>query len=188
MLTAYVDEHHLNWDCLLSYVKMAYRSAQHETTVCTPFRMMLCREVATPAELMYVVPDYFKKNPQNKWAWELQERMEEAHHFVRKHVGQEMEYSDVNYLINCGRRGRPQVIHVDRMRLCKCQLLRGETEVNENLNQNDTFEMESVVPEISNNEPDIADIIVDQRFDEPAHTGRPSRVTKQPTWLHDFVR
>ncbi|CAG2194672.1 Transposon Ty3-G Gag-Pol polyprotein,Transposon Ty3-I Gag-Pol polyprotein,Leucine-rich repeat-containing protein 43 [Mytilus edulis] len=209
MLTAYVDEHHSNWDCLLPYVMMAYRSAQHETTGCTPNRMMLGREVATPVDLMYDVPDYLKKIPQNRWAWELQERMEEAHHFVRKHVGQEMvrqkkyydkqlnwckfrkddqvyvffpirkaghspkftsywrgpfrvlkEYSDVNYLINCGRRGRPQVIHVDRMRLCKGQLLRGETERNEN--NDDTFEPESVLPEIFNEELDSADNIVDQ--------------------------
>ena len=36
------------------------------------------------------------------------------------------KYSEVNYLVNCGRRGRAQVVHVDRMRLCKDQLLRGE--------------------------------------------------------------
>ncbi|CAG2218208.1 unnamed protein product [Mytilus edulis] len=237
MLTAYVDEHHSNWDCLLPYVMMAYRSAQHETTGCTPNRMMLGREVATPVDLMYDVPDYLKKIPQNRWAWELQERMEEAHHFVRKHVGQEMvrqkkyydkqlnwckfrkddqvyvffpirkaghspkftsywrgpfrvlkEYSDVNYLINCGRRGRPQVIHVDRMRLCKGQLLRGETERNEN--NDDTFEPESVLPEIFNEELDSADNIVDQSDsrDESGYAGRPRRVTKQPAWLHDFVR
>ncbi|CAG2190071.1 unnamed protein product [Mytilus edulis] len=196
------------------------QSAQHETTGCTPNRMMLGREVATPVDLMYDVPDYLKKIPQNRWAWELQERMEEAHHFVRKHVGQEMErrpsicilshskswsfskihillawsfssfkeYSDVNYLINCGRRGRPQVIHVDRMRLCKGQLLRGETERNEN--NDDTFEPESVLPEIFNEELDSADNIVDQSDsrDESGYAGRPRRVTKQPAWLHDFVR
>ena len=46
--------------------------------------MMLGCEVATPVDLMYDVPDHLKKIPQNRWAWELQERMEEAHHFVRK--------------------------------------------------------------------------------------------------------
>ncbi|CAC5398518.1 unnamed protein product [Mytilus coruscus] len=189
---------------------MAYRSAHHETKGYTPNRMMLGRKVATPVVLMYEVPDYLKKIPQNKWALELQKRMEEAHHFVRKHVAQEMlrqkkyhdkqlnwskvrkgdqvyvffpirkagnspkftsywrgpfrelkDYSDVNYLINCGRRGRPHVIPVDRMRLCKGQLLRGEIEMNRNENQDDTFVPESVVPEISNDEPDSADNNVD---------------------------
>ncbi|CAG2234193.1 unnamed protein product [Mytilus edulis] len=131
------------------------QSAQHETTGCTPNRMMLGREVATPVDLMYDVPDYLKKIPQNRWAWELQERMEEAHHFVRKHVGQEMV------------RVADHRSHVDRMRLCKGQLLRGETERNEN--NDDTFEPESVLPEIFNEELDSADNIVDQSDsrDEP---------------------
>ncbi|CAG2214620.1 RNF213 [Mytilus edulis] len=76
MLTASVDEHHWNWDCILPYVLMAYRSAHHETTGCTPYRMMLGLEVTTPVDLMYEVPDYFNKIQQNKWEWELQERME----------------------------------------------------------------------------------------------------------------
>ncbi|CAG2228135.1 Transposon Ty3-G Gag-Pol polyprotein,Transposon Ty3-I Gag-Pol polyprotein [Mytilus edulis] len=170
----------------------AKRKAQHETTGCTPNRMMLGREVATPVDLMYDVPDYLKKIPQNRWAWELQERMEEAHHFVRKHVGQEMvrqkKYYDKQLNWCKFRRGRPQVIHVDRMRLCKGQLLRGETERNEN--NDDTFEPESVLPEIFNEELDSADNIVDHSDsrDESGYAGRPRRVTKQPAWLHDFVR
>ena len=45
MLSSYVNEHHTNWDILLPYVMMAYRSAEHETTVCTPNRLMLGREL-----------------------------------------------------------------------------------------------------------------------------------------------
>ena len=45
---------------------MAYTSAQHETTGCTLNRMMLGREVATAADLIYEVSDYLKKIPQNK--------------------------------------------------------------------------------------------------------------------------
>ena len=40
IVRAYVDEHHSNLDCLLPYVMMAYRSAPHETTQCTPNRMI----------------------------------------------------------------------------------------------------------------------------------------------------
>ena len=52
MLSSYVSEHHTNWDILLPYVMMAYRSADHETTVCTPNRLMLGREVTTPLDLI----------------------------------------------------------------------------------------------------------------------------------------
>ena len=53
MLSAYVDEHHANWDEHLPYVMMAYRAAVHETTGTTPNKMMLGREVATPLDIVY---------------------------------------------------------------------------------------------------------------------------------------
>ena len=53
MLSAYVDEHHADWDEHLPYVMMAYRAAVHETTGTTPNKMMLGREVATPLDIVY---------------------------------------------------------------------------------------------------------------------------------------
>jgi hypothetical protein len=41
MLTGYVNEYHSNWDVLLPYVMMAYRSAEHKTTGYTPNRATL---------------------------------------------------------------------------------------------------------------------------------------------------
>lgn len=40
MLTGYVNEYHSNWDILLPYVMMAYRSPVHETTGYTPNRLV----------------------------------------------------------------------------------------------------------------------------------------------------
>ncbi|CAG2249596.1 unnamed protein product [Mytilus edulis] len=67
MLIAYVDEHHTNWDQLLPYVMMAYRTAVHETTGSTPNRMMMGREVATPVDIMYKLRRGVKSIPANKW-------------------------------------------------------------------------------------------------------------------------
>ena len=39
------------------------------------------------------------------------------------------KFSDFLYEVNCGYRGKTQVIHVDRLRLQKPQLLRGESAV-----------------------------------------------------------
>ncbi|CAG2213721.1 unnamed protein product [Mytilus edulis] len=90
MLTGYVNEYHSNWDVLLPYVMMAYRSSQHETTGYTPNRLMLGREVSTPLDLIYKLPSQVKAIPQNQWAWELQEHMEEAHQIVQRHVSGQM--------------------------------------------------------------------------------------------------
>ena len=86
MLSSYVNEHHTNWDILLPYVMMAYRSAEHETTGCTPNRLMLGREVMTPLDLIYEPPVAAKLVPRHAWAWELQDRIEEAHRIVQEHV------------------------------------------------------------------------------------------------------
>ncbi|CAG2249602.1 unnamed protein product [Mytilus edulis] len=67
MLSAYVDEHHTNWDQLLPYVMMAYRTAVHETTGSTLNRMIMGREVATPVDIMYALPREVKSIPANKW-------------------------------------------------------------------------------------------------------------------------
>ena len=56
MLSVYVNEHHRDLDDQLPYVKFAYRSAEHETTSCTPNSLMLGRKVATPPEVMYEMP------------------------------------------------------------------------------------------------------------------------------------
>lgn len=238
MLTAYVDEHHTNWDTFLPYVMMAYRSAIHETTGCTPNRLMLGREVATPIDLMYELPRSDKVTPQNTWVWEVQGAMEEAHHLVRKHMDREMarqkkshdktlnwhkfkenenvyvffpirkggcspkftcywrgpfrvlkRYSDVNYLVNCGRRGRAQVIHVERMRPCKSQCLRGETDCT---NTDATSEQEPQAEAKSDYDNEILDGEIEAQnpliLDDESHTGRPQRHRQQPKWLHDFVR
>jgi transposase InsO family protein len=90
MLSAFVSEHQRDWDTYLPYVMMAYRSVDHETTSCSPNLMMLGREVGTPLDLMYEMPSNIKRIPATQWAWELQDRMEVAHKFVRKHVQGEM--------------------------------------------------------------------------------------------------
>jgi transposase InsO family protein len=86
MLSAYVNEHHSNWDSYLPYVMMAYRASVHETSGFTPNYMMLGREVSTPLDLMYEMPQATKFIPYNKWAWKLKETLEDAHRFVRENI------------------------------------------------------------------------------------------------------
>lgn len=90
MLSAYVNEYHTDWDEQLPYVMMAYRSSEHETTGCTPNFLMLGRETATPLDIMYQKPSSIDAIPQSRWAWELKERLEGAHKYVREQTGTEM--------------------------------------------------------------------------------------------------
>ncbi|XP_053380038.1 uncharacterized protein K02A2.6-like [Mercenaria mercenaria] len=97
MLRAYVDENHKNWGDQLPYVMMAYRACEHETTGVSPNKMMLGRETTTPLDLIYEMSSSIKRIPVNQWVWELQETF-----------------------------GNVQVIHADRMRKARDQILTGE--------------------------------------------------------------
>ena len=87
MLSAYVQENHRDWDQHLPFVMMAYRAAEHETTGLSPNMLMLGRETATPLDLIYDMPSSIKSTPSSQWVWELQDRLESAHRFVREYTG-----------------------------------------------------------------------------------------------------
>lgn len=217
MLSAFVNEHHTDWDKQLQFVMMAYRSSEHETTGFTPNRCMLGREAATPLDLIYEMPSSIKSIPLNQWVWELQESLETTHSTVRQYTGQAMrrqkkyhdqklsyetfevgekvyvyfpvkrvgcsskltsywrgpyevkeKLSNVLYRVNCARSGSIQVIHCDRMRKCKSQVLPGEDDIQE-------FQMEA--------EPDEA-------YDTPEYEvdfGSGKRVRRQPIWMKDYI-
>ncbi|XP_069131716.1 uncharacterized protein [Argopecten irradians] len=76
---------------------MAYRSAEHETTSSTPNLMMLGRETSTPLDIQYAIPRGMKAIPQNQWAWQLQETMEDAHQLVRDHMKGAMQRQKRNH-------------------------------------------------------------------------------------------
>lgn len=69
---------------------MAYRTTEHEATGLSPNTLMLGRETTTPLDLMYCMPTVLRPCPVNVWVWELWERLEEAHAFVRRYSDHEM--------------------------------------------------------------------------------------------------
>ena len=89
MLSAYVNEHHTDWDDQIPFVMMAYRSAVLETTGCTPNKIMLGRETCTPLDIIHDIPRNIKQIPAAQWAWELhrmvQQTMGEAIHGQKKY-------------------------------------------------------------------------------------------------------
>jgi hypothetical protein len=44
------------------------------------------KRVTTPLDLIYEPPVAAKLVPRHSWAWELQDRIEEAHRIVQEHV------------------------------------------------------------------------------------------------------
>ena len=243
MLSAYVSENHRDWDEQLPYVTMAYRSTEHETTGMSPNMLMFGREVSTPLDLVYELPNLSKPIPSNQWVWELRDRIERAHTLVRQYTQQAMhrqkrnrdsrmsfetfkigdqvfvhfpvkkvgtsakltpfwrgpfkvtgKLSEVLYKVNCGRNNAEQIIHCDRIKLCRQQVLRGELE------QSDIEGHEGHAHEPENNDEPEADR--DNEIDEveeleSAHQpvmdidrdyeSDRKRVRRTPVWAKDYV-
>ena len=225
MLSSYVQEHHRDWDVHLPYVMMAYRAAEHETTGTTPNLLMLGRETTMPLDLIYCMPTSVKPVPTNQWVWELKERIEDAHTFVRGHIKQAIlrqktyhdkklswrkfeegdevyiffpqkkigcsskltsfwrgpftilrKMSDVLYEVNCGRSGKSQVIHCDRIKKKISQMLREE---DVDLVINDRV-VEDVENEIDTHTDEFTDVSLRDNI-------RPRREVKRPELYQDFI-
>ncbi|MCG8033054.1 MAG: DDE-type integrase/transposase/recombinase, partial [Candidatus Thiodiazotropha taylori] len=87
MVSMFVDENHSDWDELLPYMTMAYRATANETTGMSPNILMLGRETTTPLDIAFEMPAAIKAIPATQWVWELQDRLERAHTFVREQTG-----------------------------------------------------------------------------------------------------
>ena len=52
MLSLFVDDNQSNWDILLPYVMMAYRSSVHSSTGFTPYKVLFGKEIVLPVDVM----------------------------------------------------------------------------------------------------------------------------------------
>ena len=94
--------------------------------------------------------------------------------------------SDILYKVNCGYNRTKQVIHCDRIRLCKQQILRGETDLIDNetmaddSSSNDDFHSvnEDNMVEIN----DVPDVNIEQTDDSDS-----KRIRRKPVWAKDYV-
>ncbi|XP_071153837.1 uncharacterized protein [Mytilus edulis] len=200
----------------------------------------------TPYHLNKVVNDNLDKMlqkeiikdiPAHKLAWELKEKLEHSHSFVRGKIKGQMrrqkhyhdlklsyqnfrkddevyvyfpvkkpvmsskltsfwkgpfkildKYGDITYKVDCGYRGKPQVIHVDRLKKKNKQTLRTESDntIFVPLNtENDTAENDPIET------PYVQDIAVHEstlpveETEESSHEGR--RTRRKPAWMADYI-
>jgi hypothetical protein len=86
------------------------------------------------------------------------------------------KFSDVTYKVCCGRKGKEQVIHVDRMRICNPQKLSGEVDTSGDLAEVATDDLV-----------DVIDSCFADSFEIEQHSSaRPQRQRKHPVWMNDF--
>ena len=80
-----------DWDDLLPFVLAAYRASRHDSTGYSPNFIMLHREVRTPADLMYGLPDGSDPTTCDNYVENVRERMRAAYKVVRDQLGKSAE-------------------------------------------------------------------------------------------------
>ena len=85
-LSMFVEDHQKDWDQLVPLMLMAYRTAVHETTGCTPASLMFGRDLKLPIDILYGRPETEHAQHTTSYALKLQERLEKVHHFARQRL------------------------------------------------------------------------------------------------------
>ena len=99
-LALFVNDNQNDWDERLPLVLMAYRSAVHESTGCSPARLMMGRELRLPLDLTYGRPDDHLRQCTTEYGQTLQENIETAHEFARKKLELTASRMKTNYDID----------------------------------------------------------------------------------------
>ena len=85
-LFMFVEDHQRDWDQLVPLMLMAYRTAVHETTGCTPASLMFGRDLKLAIDILYGRPETEHAQHTTSYALKLQERLEKVHHFARQRL------------------------------------------------------------------------------------------------------
>uniref|UniRef100_A0A3B5QVZ8 Gypsy retrotransposon integrase-like protein 1 n=2 Tax=Xiphophorus TaxID=8082 RepID=A0A3B5QVZ8_XIPMA len=93
---------HWDWDLMIPYAVMAYRSTKHSATGFSPNFMMLGREVSEPVDLVAgLPPDSEHQLTAPEYVQQMRERLELAHQIAREALRDSVTRAKRQYDKNC---------------------------------------------------------------------------------------
>ncbi|GBL81190.1 Retrovirus-related Pol polyprotein from transposon 412 [Araneus ventricosus] len=84
-LYLFVSKNQTDWDTHLPLFLLAYRSADHEATGCTPADMLFGRTLRLPCDILFGRPSDTPSSP-NEYLNNLEARLESVHAFARERI------------------------------------------------------------------------------------------------------
>ena len=81
-----MDDNQKDWDTHVPLLLMAYKTAVHNTTGCTPSQLAMGRDLQLPIDLLIGCPEDEICHHISTYAEELQARLEQVHTFARFHM------------------------------------------------------------------------------------------------------
>lgn len=97
MLSLFVEENQSNWDTLLPYVMMAYRSSVHASTGYTPYKVLFGREMVLPVDIMLDVGAGEAFSSVSAYVGHLVETLSTVVEAVRKHQAKASNQQKTNF-------------------------------------------------------------------------------------------
>lgn len=85
-LSKFVDYNQHDWDTHIPLLLLAYRSAVHESTRCTPAKMTFGRDLRLPIDLVYGRPEERPSITTSKFCQDLMQRLECIHEYARENL------------------------------------------------------------------------------------------------------
>ena len=85
-LARFVDYHQRDWDEHIPYLMLAYRSAIHESTGCTPANVIFGRDLRLPVDLLLSRPEEEVLSSAVDYTGDLCEKLKRVHHYARNHL------------------------------------------------------------------------------------------------------
>ena len=85
-LAKFVDYHQRDWDEHIPYLMLAYRSAIHESTGCTPAKVIFGRDLWLPIDLHLGRPEEEVLSSAVDYTGDLCEKLKRVHHYARNHL------------------------------------------------------------------------------------------------------
>uniref|UniRef100_A0A8C2JCK1 Gypsy retrotransposon integrase-like protein 1 n=1 Tax=Cyprinus carpio TaxID=7962 RepID=A0A8C2JCK1_CYPCA len=85
MLSLFVDDNQMNWDRLLPYVMMAYRSSIQASTGFTPYKVLFGREMVLPVDIMLGVDNVQTFQSVNEYVTGVAESLSTVVEAVKRH-------------------------------------------------------------------------------------------------------
>ena len=82
-LSKFMNSNQRDWDTHIPLLLMAYRTAVHETTGCTPAQLMMGRDLRLPIDLLIGRPEEKVSHVHSTYAEDVQARLERVHSFAR---------------------------------------------------------------------------------------------------------
>ena len=86
MLSAYVSQNQKDWSTYIPMLVLAYNSAVHDSTRCTPASLMLGRQLRLPIDLALGIPETRQSTCESDYAYELETQMLHMHEIARKNI------------------------------------------------------------------------------------------------------